>query len=217
MATLRHFESEWDIIMRSRLLNTLIIIFIHIHLMNLSLSFPRFQLCFGLHHLLREIFGSLAAKCSTMFTSWSLTVPVCCWAGSWQLLFTAFLNWKWCYDSSGKRPKNQNNFFRINKNSVGENPFTQSYCHHLIYCNIKLILGTWKPTYRLKLLLPWLLTCCLCHVCCWVSRGPAHEQCYCKNNGNYKWLNVQRNWQIIIYKLIQTHNSITALLPSNDK
>ncbi len=34
------------------------------------------MLCFGLHQLLKEKSGSLAAKCS--FTSYSLTVSVCC-------------------------------------------------------------------------------------------------------------------------------------------
>lgn len=40
-------------------------------------DFTLFQLCFGLHQLLRETSGSLAVKCSTVFTSWSLTLSFC--------------------------------------------------------------------------------------------------------------------------------------------
>ncbi len=39
------------------------------HLMNVSPIFSLFSSVFGLYRLLREIFGSSAAKCSTVFTT----------------------------------------------------------------------------------------------------------------------------------------------------
>lgn len=39
---------------------------------------------------LREISGSFTVKCSSMFTSYSLTVSVCCWVVSVKWVFTAF-------------------------------------------------------------------------------------------------------------------------------
>ncbi len=46
------------------------------YMTNVSL-FP-FSSVFGLPQILRETSGFLAAKCSTTFTSWSLTLSVCC-------------------------------------------------------------------------------------------------------------------------------------------
>lgn len=58
--------------------------------MNISPKSSAFQLYFGLHQSLREIYGSLAAKCSPVFTSKSPTVTVHCF-GVEQVVYEGFL------------------------------------------------------------------------------------------------------------------------------
>ena len=55
---------------------------------------PTFSSDFGLYQLLREISGSLAAKCFTIFSSESLTFHVCCMVLVAQSMFLEVLSLK---------------------------------------------------------------------------------------------------------------------------
>lgn len=85
---------------------------------------PSFGFVFGLHHLLRDVSGSSAAKCCTVFTSYSLTVSaVWFWAGGARCsLLELFLRktaacWrqKWYNESSESEPERLGSGLQSNK------------------------------------------------------------------------------------------------------
>lgn len=64
--------------------------------MFLANIYPSFCSVFGLYRLLLEISGSLAARCSTVFTCQSLTLPVCCLvfsSGFSRLVVLEIIHW----------------------------------------------------------------------------------------------------------------------------